>query len=114
MRRKPGSIRPHLVVKLRQGWTLEPGRRRFKKAGHEPVYPGADLPKYTRITFQVPEMARKRSRTEAEDELARLIQIVPPRRVPPAQVLERVQAWPFVEKAWVAPDVSPAAIASPP
>lgn len=68
--------------------------------------PGADLPKFTRITYQVPAMARKRRRTASEDELARGIQIVPPQAVPPARLLKRVQAWPCVEKVWVSPTVS--------
>jgi hypothetical protein len=86
----------------------EPGRGRFTKKGQDPIRPRADLPKFTRIAFQVPAMARKRKRTPAEDELARSIQIVPPKGVPLGRVLTRVRSWPCVEKAWVAPTPSPA------
>jgi hypothetical protein len=53
-------------------------------------------------------MARKRKRTAAEDELARGIQIVPPKGTPPGRLLKRVRSWPCVEKAWVAPTPAPA------
>lgn len=112
-KRKSVTIRPHLVLRLRKGWSFQAAARCFSKEDHDPVRPGADLPKYTRILIQAPELARKRTRTAAEDELARGIQIVPPKRVPPARLLKRVQAWPCVKKAWVAPEVSPAAVTSP-
>ncbi len=108
-KRKPVSGRPHLVLRLRKGWTYEPSSRRFLTEDQGSFHPGADLPKYTRIAFQVPAMARKRNRTPAEDELARSIQIVPPKEVPPERLLKRLQSWPCVEKAWVAPMPSPAA-----
>ncbi|MDH3283374.1 MAG: hypothetical protein OEQ13_01430 [Acidobacteriota bacterium] len=109
-RHRRGSGRPHLVLRLRKGWTYDPGRRRFTKEGREPVRPGTDLPKYTRITFQVPAMAQRRKRSLAEDELARGIQIVPPRGVSPGRLLPRVRSWPCVEKAWVAPAPVPASL----
>ncbi len=105
-RHKSGSISPHLVLRLRKGWTFEEGAQRFSKEGRDPVCP--DLPKNTRIAFRVPAMARKRDRTEAEDELARDIQVVPPKGIPPSRLLERIQSWPCVEKVWIAPKVSPA------
>jgi hypothetical protein len=109
-KRKGPTIRSHLVVRLREGWTFTAGSRRFTKEGHAPVCPGDDLPRYTRIRFQVPELARKRRRTKAEDELARGIQIVPPKDVPPDELLELVRSWPCVEKAWVSPEISPPSI----
>ena len=107
-RSKPGSGRPHLVLRLRKGWTYDQASRRFSKEGRDPFRPGTELPKYTRIALQVPAMARKRRLTPAEDELARGIQIVPPKGVSLSRLLRRVQSWPCVEKAWVAPRVSPA------
>ncbi len=112
-KRKHVTPRPHLVLKLRKGWTFDSAARCFSKSGHDPVRPGADLPKYTRIKPQVPSLARKRTRTAAEDDLARGIQIVPPRGVSPAKLLKHVEAWPCVEKAWVSPEVSPAEVTSP-
>ncbi len=108
--RKPRPVAgsPHVVLRLRKGWAFDRGRRCFQKEGEDRVQPGEDLPKYTRIAHQVPAMAKKRRRTPAEDELARGIQIVPPKGVSPSRLLKRVQAWPCVEKAWVAPTPSPA------
>ena len=109
-KRKLHSDRPHLVLRLRRGWTYDSGLRCFCLEDHDPFRPGADLPKYTRIAFQVPAMARKRKRTAAEQELARSIQIVPPKGVRPERLLKRVQSWPCVEEAWVAPTPSPAVV----
>ncbi len=100
--------RPHLVLRLRKGWTYEPKSRRFVRGELDRFDPGPDLPKYSRIRFQVPDMAHKRRRTPAEDELARGIQIVPPKSVQPGRLLKRLQSWPCVEKAWIAPEVATA------
>ena len=107
-RSRYSSPRKHVVLRLHKGWSYNPDRRCFFKAGQEPFFPGEDLPKYTRIKFQVPSMARKAKRSEAEDELARGIQIAPPGDEPLAKLLQRIQAWPCVEKAWISPDVYPA------
>ena len=106
--KRGASARDHLVVRLRQGWTYEPERRRFVATGEAPFSPRADLPKYTRIKFQVPAMAKKRVRSPAEDELARSIQIVPPKKARTEPILRQLQSWPCVEKAWIAPEVVPA------
>ena len=108
-RTRRASPRDHLVVRLRQGWTYEPKKRRFVASGEAPFSPRADLPKYTRIKFQVPAMAEKRDRSPAEDELARSIQIVPPKSARSAPLLEQLESWPCVEKAWIAPSPSAAA-----
>lgn len=109
-RLRRGAERPHLVVRLRKGWSYDASRRRFSKRGEEPVVPvpGTDLPKFTRIRFQIPALARKRRRTEAEDELARGVQIVPPADTSLARLVRRIQKWPCVESAWVAPTPEPA------
>lgn len=112
-KRKRASIRRHLVLQLRKGWTYESRPRRFVTADRDFFDPRADLPKYTRIRFQVPAMAKKTKRSPAEDELARNIQIVPPGNVPTEQLLERLRSWPCVEKAWIAPTPSPAALTRP-
>lgn len=107
-KRKTVHGRPHLILRLREGWTYVPSSRRFVKGDEASFRPGVDLPKYTRIRFQVPELARRRRRTAAEDELARSIQIVPPKKVRPERLLKRLEAWPCVEKVWVAPVPAPA------
>ena len=112
-KRRRTSARDHLVVRLRQGWTYEPKKRRFVAAGEAPFSPRADLPKYTRIKFQVPAMAKKRDRSPAEDELARSIQIVPPKSARTEPLLKQLESWPCVEKAWIAPSPSPAVAARP-
>jgi hypothetical protein len=94
------------VLRLRKSWSYDPRARSFRKEGVEPFRPGGDLPKYTRIQLQIPALARQRERTAAEDDLARGILIVPPRGAHLRGVLERVVAWPCVQKAWIAPEPS--------
>jgi hypothetical protein len=103
------SPQTHVVLRLRTGWTYDPDRRRFSKAGGELFLPSKDLPKNTRIKYQVPSMAKKSKRSQAEDELARGIQIVPPRDESLARLLKRIQSWPCVENAWISPELHPAA-----
>ena len=105
-RRRAQAPRPHLVLRLRKGWSYDPRARCFRKEGCEPVRPGGDLPKNTRIQLQIPALARQRKRTPEEDDLARAIQVVPPRGAQLKRVLSRVSAWPCVEKGWVAPEPS--------
>ncbi len=100
--------RRHLVLQLRQGWTYDSRSRRFIKNKQDAFRPGDDLPKYTRIQFQVPAMARKRERTPVEDDLARLVQVVPPKAAEINRLRERLESWPCVEKVWVAPAPLPA------
>lgn len=98
-----------MVLRLRKGWSYDSERRRFFKSREKKTFlPRNDLPKYTRIRLQVPSMAAKSARSEAEDELARGIQIIPPRGITLSRLLKRIQAWPCVEKAWISPDVEPA------
>ncbi len=109
-KRKSVSGRPYLVLRLREGWSYEPRSRRFVKDNRDSFNARADLPKYTRIKYQVPAMARKRKRTSAEDELARTIQIVTPKSVPPERLLKRLQSWPCTDKVRVAPTPLPASL----
>jgi hypothetical protein len=101
-RRRSRRARPHLVLRLRKGWSYDPSARCFRKKGCEPVQPGGDLPKYTRIQLQTPALASRRSLAPEEDDLARGIQLVPPRGARLQRVLARVTDWPCVEKAWIA------------
>lgn len=107
-RRRPNAKPPraHLVVRLREGWSYDPSGRCFRRQGCEPVRPGGDVPKHTRIQLQIPSLAGMRKRTPEEDELARGVQIVPPRGADVQAVLKRVVAWPCVEKGWIAPEPS--------
>jgi hypothetical protein len=101
-RRRKATPRAHLVLRLRKGWRYDARARCFRKQGCDPVRPRPDLPRYTRIQLQVPTLARKRRLTAAEDALARSLQVVPPRGSRLQTLLARVEAWPCVEKAWVA------------
>jgi len=98
--------RPHIVLRLRTGWSYDPRARCFRKEGAEPFRPAADLPKHARIALQVPALAGKRDRTPDEDALARGLQLVPPAGTRLPALLERVAAWPCVETAWIAPEPS--------
>ena len=111
--------RPHLVIRLKKGWMWDASRRHFKNVDGQTLQTIADLPRYTRILQQVPSMAKRKPKTKAEDELARGIQIVPPKSILAKltssreikffnELVEVVSAWPCVEKAWVSPKLAPA------
>lgn len=105
------NARAHLVLRLKKGWTYDPGRRCFFNKGGQSHQPGSDLPKYSRIRFQVPAMAKRPNRTSAEDQLARGVLIVPPQGNSLEDLLPLISNWPCVEKVWVSPGVS---LATPP
>ena len=112
-KRKTGPPRQHIVLRLCKGWTYDSRARQFCKKGEQPFRPGTELPKYTRIAVQIPSTARKRKRSAVEDELARGLQVVPPKGASATDVLACVREWPCVEKAWVAPEPVPATSAPP-
>ena len=56
----PGAVKglkPHLVVQLKPGWRYQARRRRFVSAEGGVVEPRPDLPKGSRIVYQVPALA---------------------------------------------------------
>ena len=107
----PGHIRVPLDLKLKRGWRFVPERRVFESDSGEKFAPR--LPRNTRIVYKAPVLARADEATlsKHEKELRRYLQMILPPGESAADYVRIVRAWPGVEEAQVAPDVS---LPSPP
>jgi hypothetical protein len=103
----PRGVRPHLVGKLRDGWSYDPAVAAFVAADGRRFIPRAVLPKGTTIVHMTPDLARApmRSLSPAERELARYIQIVLPRAKNPGAYLARLAAWECLAEVRLPPDI---------
>lgn len=101
-------IRRPVDLKLRPGWRFDQDRRIFISEAGERVTPGAELPKRSRVVPTVPSLASADEATlsPAERDLRRYIQVILPPGEPPGRYVDAVRAWPCVEEANVAPEVS--------
>jgi hypothetical protein len=106
--RKDGSVRTPVDIKLRSNWSFDTKRRTFKSEAGEAFSPYGTVPRGTRIVYKVPSVASAdRSRlNDHERELRRYMQVILPKGEAPSKYLATIRAWPPVEEARVAPDVS--------
>lgn len=93
---------------LKSGWSFDTRRRIFKSERGETFSPLGDLPDGSRIVYKVPALARADARKldKHERALRRYMQLVLQAGEQPATYLRTVTAWPPVEEAHVAPQVS--------
>lgn len=108
----PGHIRVPVDLKLKRGWRFVPERRVFESDSGGRFAPPR-LPRNTRIVYKAPALARADEATlsKPEKELRRYLQMILPPGESAADYVSIVRAWPSVEEAQVAPDVS---LPSPP
>jgi hypothetical protein len=101
-------IRRPVDLTLKLGWRFDPNRRVFISEAGERVTPRGDLPKGSRVVAKVPSLASadEASLSPAERDLRRYVQVILPPTVPPDRYVEAVRAWPCVERADLAPEVS--------
>ena len=104
---RPVEVRPHLIVVLKPGWTFMPNRRLFISATGERFSVKGRLPKYSRIAYQIPDLAEKPSVLRSEDEslLARYLHIRLPKEYDPLDYLPAVKEWDCVEEVQPPRDV---------
>jgi hypothetical protein len=102
------GIKKPVEVKLKPKWSFDGRRRVFTREDGTEFSPKDVLPKKSRIVYKVPSLAQADSKSLSKDEreLRRYLQIILPDEVPPANYLETIRAWPCVEDAHLAPDVS--------
>jgi hypothetical protein len=105
--RRPHGIRPHLVGKLRDGWTYDSSAAVFVAADGRRFQPQAALPKGTTIVPMTPDLARSAARrlSPAERNLARYIHIILPRGRSPAVYLPRLVEWACLAEVRLPPDI---------
>ena len=102
------AIQGPVEVKLKPRYRYDPGKRVFESASGARFDPGNDLPKKTRIVYNVPAFAGMETAklSKSERDLQRYMQVILPVGASPQDYVEIIRAWPSVEEAWVAPEVS--------
>ena len=102
------GIRIPVELKLKSGFRYATRRRAFLTNAGERFDPSRDLPKGSRIVYKTPTLADSDpSRlSDAERELRRHMQVILPEGVAAEDYVEKIRAWPSVEKAWVGPQIS--------
>jgi hypothetical protein len=108
---RPGtepSARPHVVVKLKPGWTFNPGRRVFVSRDGMLVRPQPDLPNGSRIVPMAVDLARtpRAGLSAAEEELSRYYQIILPKGSDAAAVRTAASHWASIADASMPPRIS--------
>lgn len=102
-----GIVARPVDFKLKRGWRYDEAKGVFV-SGRGAHFTPAPLPKRTRIVYKVPGLARSSPDrlSKAERDLQRYMQVIFPSSSAPENYLETLQAWPCVEEAHVAPEVS--------
>ncbi len=102
------SIKRPLELKLKPGWRYESRRRVFTSDDGESFAPGGELPKYTKIVYQLPELsaADPSGLSEPERDLQRYMHIVLPSGKSPEGYVAVVSQWPCVAEANAGPEIS--------
>lgn len=95
-------------VKLKKAWRFDKSRRIFSSTSGESFEPAPTLPTGSRIVYKVPKLAEANPAglSKPERDLARYMHVILPKGQSPHDFVEAVRAWPPVEHASIAPDVS--------
>jgi hypothetical protein len=102
------GIRTPVEVKLKPHYRYDSSKRIFASDFGARFKPSSDLPKRTRIVYKVPGLAEvdPGKLSKWEKDLRRYMQVILPEGTSPADYVEIIRAWPSVEEAWVAAEVS--------
>ena len=102
------GIKVPVEVKLKRKYSYDSSRRVFRSESGEQFKPSGSLPKNTRIVYKVPALADVDAAklSNAEKDLRRYMQVILPEGESPADYVEAIRAWPSVEEAWIAPEIS--------
>ncbi len=107
---RPIEVSPHLIVVLKPGWSFNAKTRRFTSESGESFSVKGQLPKYSRIGYQIPDLAEQAQESLSEDEalLARYMHIRLPKKFDPLEYLPAIEEWECVEEVQSQRDVQPA------
>jgi hypothetical protein len=102
------KIRVPVEVKLKRTYRYDPTRRVFRSESGKLFAPAADLPKATLIVYKVPSLAAAdpAKLSKSERDLRRYVQVILPEGESAADYIDVIRAWPSVEDAWLAPQIS--------
>ena len=101
-------IRRPVELKLKPGWRYQSRRRAFTSESGEVFSPRRDLPAYTRIVYQVPELSAvdPKELSQSDRELQLHMHVVLPPGESPEDYVGVVLRWPCVAEASAGPEVS--------
>lgn len=104
---KRAKIARPVQLSLKPGWRYDERRALFISSSGETFMPQG-LPRRSRVVYTVPSLARaaRKRLSRAERDLQRYMQVIFPLSRRPEDQLEAVRAWPCVEHADVAPEIS--------
>ena len=107
--RPPRSLDRRAVdLKLKPGWRYDAARGLFVETRSGRTFDPPDLPRGARLVYKVPSLAAAQPAklSTAERDLQRYMQVILPAKRSPAHYLATIRAWPSVEAADAAPEVS--------
>ena len=106
--RVPKGLKPHLVVKLNEGWEFDATRHVFVSTEGREFSPKTALPKGSKIVYTAPTLATapRNSLSEAQRNLARYVQVILPKGHDAAAYRPVVAKWECVEEVDLAPVIS--------
>ena len=110
----PRSAKIKIPVELKPGWRFDPKRRVFVSDRGQVWKP--KLQRSSRIVYKIPRLAKARAASLSNPErvLQSYMQVILPASESPRAHLHTIATWPFVEEAYVAPEISlPRGIPSP-
>ena len=93
---RSAKVKIPVEVKLKPNWHYDPSRRVFKSDSGQEFSPVADLPKKTKIVYQIPSLVKANENRLSRDErdLRRYVQVILPGEESPGDYLDIIRAWP--------------------
>jgi hypothetical protein len=105
---RPKGLKPHLVVKIKAGWTFNPKQKIFVSRKGKKFSPTPHLPKGSELRFMTPELATSDPEllSGAERDLARFLQILFPQGTASKRFIMVIKEWECIEDVRLPPDIS--------
>ena len=105
--RKRVKTRPHLVVRIRDGWRFDEKKSQFVSRQEQRVETKADLPPQSRVEYRIPQLAEasRSSLSKDEADLLRYFNVILPSGSDPSDYRKVVEQWPCVEDVQLPPEV---------
>lgn len=102
------KTRPHLVVRIRDGWRFDEEKSEFVSGQGQRVETKADLPPRSRVEYRIPQLAKaaRKSLSKDEADMLRYFNVILPSGSDPLDYQKIVEQWPCVEDVQLPPESS--------
>ncbi len=106
--KKRVKTRPHLVVRIRNGWRFDEKKSQFVSKQEQRVETKADLPPRSCVEYRIPQLAKaaRESLTKDETNLLRYFNVILPSGSDPLEYLKIIKEWPCIEDVQLPPEIS--------